>query len=208
MKNKRLKKRVLELSYKHGLSHISSCLTSIDIIDHIYHRMTNDDRFVLSNGHAGLALYVVLEDKFGLDAEKLFLKHGTHPNRDIKNKIWVSTGSLGHGLPIAVGMALAGHKTYCLISDGECMEGSIIEALRIAWQQHCDLQIYINENGWGAYSRIDCPELESLLTVYPNNIHINSTSMEDYPIEGLQNQDGHYYKLTPEDWNILNEIFE
>ena len=68
---KTLSNRLIEISYNHKLSHISSCLTSLPIIFDIYNRKQKDEKFVLSNGHAGLALYVVLEHFYGVDAEFL-----------------------------------------------------------------------------------------------------------------------------------------
>ena len=87
----KLKRRILDLSHKYKLSHIGSCLTAVDLIDGIYKVKKPDEPFILSQGHAGLALYVVLEKYEKRNPEKLILKHGTHPNRDIKNGItyWV-----------------------------------------------------------------------------------------------------------------------
>ena len=145
-----LERRIIDLSYKHKLSHIGSCITAVHIIDEIFAEK-GDGIFVLSNGHAGLALYVVME-KYGLgDADALLTKHGIHPNTDAH--IFCSTGSLGHGIGIAVGAAMSdrSRKVYCLISDGECAEGSVWEALRIAAEQHLDnLIVHLNANGYGA----------------------------------------------------------
>ena len=118
---KDLKKRIIDISYKLQLSHVSSCLTAVDIIAEIYtKRRKPEDLVVISQGHTGLALYVVLEKYLGINAEYLFHKHGVHPNRDLENGIYCSTGSLGCGLPIALGMALADktRNVYCLISAG------------------------------------------------------------------------------------------
>src|SRR5512137_2607124 len=129
-----LEQRILDISKKKGLTHISSCLITVNYLDYIYATKLPQDKVVLSNGHAGLALYVILEKYEKKDAEKLYDKHGTHPNRDVKDGIWVSTGSLGQGLPIALGMALGDpkHDVYCVTSDGEWAEGSMWEALTIA----------------------------------------------------------------------------
>ena len=127
-----LKKRILEIAYKHKLSHLGSYLSAVDIIDEIYRYKDPRDIFILSSGHAALALYVVLEKYEGKDAEELFLKHGGHPHRDELNGIYCSTGSLGLGITVAVGRALANknRKVHVLISDGESAEGSVWEALR------------------------------------------------------------------------------
>ena len=158
---KRLRRRILEICLKRSFSHLGSCLSSVDIIEAVYNVKKNNEKFVLSNGHAGIALYVVLE-KNGLikpaDVERL----NVHPDRNPKLGIDVSTGSLGQGLPIAVGLALADKKKniFCLISDGECMEGSIWEALRIAYERKLsNLKIVVNANGWGAYRSISLVNL-------------------------------------------------
>ena len=127
-----LKKRIIEIAFKHKLSHLGSYLSSVEIVDEIYSKMKKDDIFILSSGHASLAMYVCIEKYFGIDAEMLFLKHGGHPHRDEENKIYCSTGSLGLGLPIALGRALSNpnRKVWVLISDGEAAEGSIWESLK------------------------------------------------------------------------------
>lgn len=156
--NKILIKRIIDISFKYKLSHIGSCLSVIDILDSIYALRKKDEPVILSNGHAGVALYVILE-KYGMkNAEDLYVKHGVHPNRDLSDGIYVSTGSLGQGLPIAVGMAIVNKNkdVYCITSDGECAEGSIWESIRIASEQKLsNLKIVVSINGYGAYDKID-----------------------------------------------------
>ena len=163
IKNKFEKRRIVELSYKHKLSHIGSCITSLDIIKDIYDVKEDEDRFILSAGHAGLALYVVLEQREkDVDAEVLLTMFGVHPNRWLRYDIDCSTGSLGHGLGIAVGMALADktRSVYCLVSDGEMAEGSIWEALRVASENKLkNLKISLNMNGYSGLGEVDKAEL-------------------------------------------------
>lgn len=200
-----LHKRILEISYKNELSHLSSSLTAVDIIDQLYQMKKKDDPFILSAGHAALALYCVLEKYERKNAEKLWKKHGTHPNRDIFDGIHCSTGSLGHGLPIAVGMASANrhHDVFCLISDGECAEGSIWESLRIASEQKLsNLYIAVNANGYTATGTCDVERLEWRMRAFmqddcPRIIFVR-TSLELYPY--LEGVDGHYKKLTKEEY--------
>src|SRR3990167_6108419 len=106
----KLEQRIIDISFRRGLSHLSSCLTAVQLIDNIFKVKKDDESFVLDNGHSGLALYVVLEKFFFMDAEELFDRHGVHPNKNEEDRIDCSTGSLGQGLPIAVGMALANPK--------------------------------------------------------------------------------------------------
>ena len=196
------KKRVLEISYKLGLSHIGSCLTSLGTISRIFLFKLPNEKFVLSNGHAGLALYVILEKHGFANAEELFKKHGTHPNRD--NVIDCSTGSLGQGLPIAVGMALAhrDRRVYCVISDGECAEGSIWESLTIARDEKLrNLKIYLIMNGWAAYKKIDEDYLIKRIKAFEFPVRIIKTTMDEYPF--LKGLDGHYSKIKKEDYEKI-----
>ena len=134
----RLKRRVLDIAYENKLSHLGSYFSCLGIIDEIFRFKEQEDIFILSCGHAALALYATIEKYHGIDASKLFKKHGGHPHRDEDNYIYCSTGSLGTGLPIAVGRATANpdRTVYCLISDGECAEGSIWESLKFIYENN------------------------------------------------------------------------
>lgn len=155
------RQRILEISRQKNLSHLGSCLSSVDLIDAVYKVKNKDEKFILSNGHSGIALYVILEKNGFIknsDIKKLYV----HPDRNPKLGIDVSTGSLGQGLPIALGMALSdkNKNVYCLISDGECTEGSIWETLRIAYNNKTtNLKILVNANGWSAYDAVDLNSL-------------------------------------------------
>ena len=190
MRNQDLKRRILQISYENKLSHIGSCLTAVDIIDEIYKTKKPDEKFVLSSGHAGLALYCVIEKYENIAADGIFNEHGIHPDRCDKCHISCSSGSLGHGLPIAVGMALADRTKdiYCLISDGECSEGSIYEALNICEDKKINnLKIYINYNSWGAYRAIGEEKMQFL----PHFYAVCPTNMSEWP-SWLQGQLAHY----------------
>lgn len=178
----KLNRRILELSIKHNLSHLGSCFTSLPIILEIFNQKNPQDKFVLSNGHAGLAYYVVLEHFTGVDAEMLLDKHGIHPERDLENGIDVSTGSLGLGLTIATGMALANPniQVYCLISDGESAEGSIWESLRFIEESNIkNIEVYANVNGWAAYKSVDTEKLSKRLKIFLPSIQIRYTDSND-----------------------------
>lgn len=158
---KHLRKRLIEISYKAKTSHLGSCLSAIDIIDAIYKVKKPDEKFILSNGHAAAALYVVLE-KYMILKNPSIKKLGVHPQRNPKIGIEVSTGSLGQGLPIALGIALADRNkiVYCMISDGETTEGSIWEALTLASDLKINnLCLVINANGWGGYDPVNVKNL-------------------------------------------------
>jgi transketolase len=160
---KKTRQRILEISFQKKLSHLGSCLSSVDLIDAVYKIKNKDEKFILSNGHAGIALYVILE-KNGFLKDSDIKSFYVHPDRNPKLGIDVSTGSLGQGLPIALGMAISdkSKNVYCLISDGECAEGSIWEALEIASDHKItNLKIIVNANGWSAYDPVNLISLIS-----------------------------------------------
>jgi transketolase N-terminal domain/subunit len=201
-----LAKRVIDLSYKHKLSHLSSVLTTLPVIENIYNVKKDDEIFVLGNSHAALALWVVLE-KHGLcDAEEMVKKHGTHAFRDIEHGVYVSGGSLGQPETVAIGMAIANknRNVYLVTSDGACAEGSIWESLRIAAEQKLEnLRIAVIMNGQSAIGEIDTEYLEHRLkTFYP--LVTIKTNMFAYP-SFLQVIAGHYITLNKEQYDELSK---
>lgn len=133
-----------------GSGHIGGSLSAMDILTILYYKYLNidpknpdwpdRDRFILSKGHIGVGFAPVLADKGFIDKEMLKeynhtgSKLGMHLDSLKVPGLDASTGSLGHGLPIALGTALAArvmgksYMTYCLLGDGECDEGSVWEA--------------------------------------------------------------------------------
>ncbi|MGY4257819.1 transketolase [Bradyrhizobium sp. USDA 4516] len=149
-RSKTIRRRILEaLATRQVGGHISSAFSIIEILLVLYDclqlpgdaaRADDRDRFILSKGHGCLALYAVLEHKGLIAAEELdrFCAVGAPlgclPERNVSLGIEATTGTLGHGLPIAVGMALAARMTrkhshvYVLVGDGELNEGANWEA--------------------------------------------------------------------------------
>jgi transketolase len=201
-----LKKRILEIAYKNKLSHLGSYLSSLSIIEEIYNKKHPEDIFILSSGHAALALYVILEAYEGKNAEELFKKHGGHPHRNEEDGLYCSTGSLGLGITIAVGRALANpkRKVYVLISDGECAEGSIWEALKTIEEEDINnLEVYANLNGYAAYKEVDSDYLTERLQAFLPRIHIRYTNVEQYSF--LKGLNAHYHVMNEENYNeVLN----
>jgi len=198
-----LKKRILEIAYKHKLGHLGSYLSAAGIVDEIYKNKDPDDIFILSSGHAALALYAALEKYEGKNAEELFLKHGGHPHRDEENGIYCSTGSLGLGITVAVGRALANknRKVHVLISDGESAEGSVWEALRFIKESNLsNIEIYVNVNGYAAYDKVDVKYLIDRLKAFLPTINIRYTSVNQYPF--LRGLNAHYHVMSEEDYKI------
>lgn len=187
---------------------MGSCLSVALIVNRIYELKQPDDVFILSAGHSALALYCVLEHHVGHDAEALFKQHGVHPNRDIEHGIYLSTGSLGQGLTVACGVALASQEkhVYCLLSDGECAEGCVWEALRLIHEQPLEnMTVVVNANGYSALSPVDLEYLEKRLKAFlPSIIFVKSPS-EFYGLPpGLEL---HYCQLTDDGYRIAVEAY-
>lgn len=204
IKNIDLNKRILEIAFHNRLSHLGSYFSSVKIIDRIYSQMKTDDVFILSSGHASLAQYVCIEKYYGIDALYLFNKHGGHPNLDEDNKIYCSTGSLGLGLPFALGRSLANQDKdyYVLISDGECSEGSIWESLSLIKQLNIqNIHVYVNINGFCAYDRVDTEYLSLRLKAFLPSINLEYTSVEEYHF--LKGLNAHYHIMSKEDFESV-----
>ncbi len=145
----KLRNRILEVAYRDEMGHIPSALSILDIIWCLYDKvMTKDDQFILSKGHGVMALYAVLEEKGLFDWSA---KAMGHPKRG--GAIIASTGSLGHGLPIAIGLAKAkkikgeAGRVFCIIGDGECNEGTVWESAMLAAHHKLDnLVVIVDQN--------------------------------------------------------------
>ena len=200
----KLQRRILEITYQERQSHLSSCLSAAPILEEMYAQRQEDEVVILSNGHAGLALYCLLEERYGIDPVAMLHKHGIHPSRDLENKLYCSTGSLGSGLPIAIGHAMATpeKRVWCMISDGEAAEGSIWESLRFIADHPVDnIEVYANINGMGAYDMIDVDRLVTRLQTFLPRIRIRVSEPTDFGfIQGLKT---HYHVLNEEEYRSL-----
>jgi transketolase len=163
-----LKKKIVSMSYKSGEGHIASAFSILDILYVLYNSIlqinpkdpTNPkrDRFILSKGHASLGLYAILANKgfFSNETLESFCNYdsilGGHPDRNKVPGIEVSSGSLGHGFPMAIGVALGlkitdvTAKVYVLVGDGECNEGTIWESALLASHHKLDNLCCIIDN--------------------------------------------------------------
>lgn len=165
----KIRRRDLQAVYEAGAGHVGGEMSVIDLLTALYFRVLNvdakapmnpkRDRFVLSKGHTALALYIVLAEKGFLPKEEIatFLKPYSrlngHPNRTKVPGVETNTGPLGHGLPIAVGMAMAARlnnetwRTFAITGDGEMQEGSNWEAIMSAAHYKLDnLTLIIDHN--------------------------------------------------------------
>lgn len=174
----KIRRHVVEMTHTGKSSHVGSGLSICDILAVLYGDVLRidpsnpnweeRDRFILSKGHAGAAVYATLAE-IGFFETKELKKHyanGSIFSGHVSHKgvpgVELSTGSLGHGLSVACGMALVGHtlgnkayNVYCLLSDGECDEGSNWEAILFAAHQKLSNLIAI----------VDYNKLQSLKSV-------------------------------------------
>ena len=169
--------RIIMNSHKTNTPHLGSCLSCVDILIAMYFyklkikaedpRAEDRDRFILSKGHGAAALFQILAMK-GFYEDALLADYGQNgslfaehpPTPDHLPGIEAATGSLGHGLPIGVGMALSSRVTsydynvYVLLGDGECNEGSIWEAATMtAAQNLTNINVFVDANKWQATDR-------------------------------------------------------
>jgi transketolase len=158
--SKKVRRRVLGMIHASGAAHVGTSLSEVELLVALYFRALRidpkkpkdpgRDRFILSKGHGCAGLYATLVERGFADAAILdgFCKDGGalwgHSTRNTMPGIEVSTGSLGHGLPLGVGVAIAAkadhlpHRIFVLLGDGECDEGSVWEAALFAGHRKLD----------------------------------------------------------------------
>lgn len=180
----RIRANSLELTHRAGTSHVASALSCADILAVLYASVMRHhpleptwpdrDRFVMGKGHAAVALYACLASTgyFSEDLLESFGHDGSilagHVTAGVLPGVEVSSGSLGHGLPQAVGMARAlkvrdsESRVYTLLSDGDCQEGSTWEAALLAPQWSLDrLHVIVDANGQQGLGNVeDIADLE------------------------------------------------
>ncbi len=167
-KSYEIRKDIVSLVHHAGTGHIGGDLSVTDILVALYYKHMNidpyntedpaRDRFVLSKGHSVEALYCVLADRGFFPREELqtYSTYGSkyigHPNNKI-NGIEMNTGSLGHGLSVGVGMALAArmdqkpYRVYVVLGDGEMAEGSVWEGIMAGGHYKLDqLTAFVDRN--------------------------------------------------------------
>ena len=190
----KMRREILEIGFSAKEGHIPSALSILEIIYTIYgssilkkHFLSSkniNDKFILSKGHASLGLYAVLSE-LRLIKKKDFISFckfnsicGGHPDKTKNVNFEVSTGSLGHGLPVAVGLALSYKKKYgnmapkvfCLIGDGEANEGTTWESLLVARSRSLNNLICIIDFNKSNERALPLRDLKILLKGFSLNI--------------------------------------
>lgn len=156
----KIRLHALEMTNRGGTSHIASIFSMADLVAVLYAdvlrydaknpRWPQRDRLLLSKGHAGAGIYAALAESgfFSVSELETHCQNGSRLSGHVSHKgvpgVEASTGSLGQGLPMAMGMAMAAklnhedHRVYCIIGDGECDEGAVWETALIANQYQLD----------------------------------------------------------------------
>ncbi len=195
-----IRKTILDMANKSGSPHVGSALSCVDIISTLYFKVMNiskpikkdRDYFILSKAHGAMCLYSTLLEKDFMSQEQIdgyYQNDGTlpaHTDRNTSDFIEISAGSLGHGLPIALGIAKSiklrkeSNKVFVLMGDGEMQEGSVWEAAMLAPKLGVNnLTIYIDHNNLQGYGRAT-----ELVEFYPVKEKWESFGWDTYVIDG------------------------
>ena len=211
---KKIRLHALEMTHLGGSSHIGSIFSIADILAVLYEDilffnpkkpdLKERDRFILSKGHSGAGVYAALAEKdfFPVSELKKHYSDGSKFSGHVSHKgvpgVEFSTGSLGHGLSVSCGLALSAklnkqkHKIFCMMSDGECDEGSNWEAILFSAHHNLDNLITI----------IDYNKLQS---IYSPEQTLNLEPFKDkWEAFGwnVQEVDGHDHKKLKESFNL------
>lgn len=201
---------VIAVCVKNGAGHIAPSLSCIDILVVLYYgvmNLTSDptwsqrDRLILSKAHGCYGLYSILSDLGYVAQDEWEAFYQGSPlsgccERSVERGIEASCGSLGHGLPIAVGIAFGAklrkqkYKVYCVVGDGEMQEGSNWEAIQFAVKHELsNLMIIIDNNGLQAMDRVDnvltCKERPDDLVLKLDAFGVNVKQCDGHDIEDM-----------------------
>ena len=206
-RGKQIRRDSIYLSKANGGYHYGGSFSCVEILIVLYdHVIKEDDRFILSKGHACWPYYVLLRE-LGYDP-----KLEGHPSRDPSNGVLCNTGSLGHGLPMAVGMAIAKKyrgeegRVYVLMGDGECQEGTTWESMLIAARHKLNnLTVIVDWNGiQGSGHVLDILDIDfvkegSFLNI-ANHIGWDSAFLPGHDIEVLKE---YLSRTSHHNWPVL-----
>lgn len=203
---KNIKKNIIRMAHYSHASHVGCALSIADILYVLYANIANinisnisshaRDRVLLSKGHASTALYATLAEFGLLDKDFLdryYIDGGIlpgHLDRDASPAIDISAGSLGHGLSIGIGMAIAdkNHNVYVIVGDGECNEGSVWEAIMLLGTlKLTNLILIIDKNNLQGFNEtakvIDYSKLKSTL----ENWGLDATEINGHDLYQIKN---------------------
>lgn len=203
---KKIRQEILKVSHDSGHGHIPSCFSIVEILYAIYNVMRHDpnnplwderDYFILSKGHASLALYCTLAHFGYFPAERVCSfggfqsDFGCHADRLKIPGIEASTGSLGHGIALAVGIAMAfklrgtDRRVYTVVGDGEANEGTVWEAIQVADSLDLDNLTVIYDNNLSHSRGLQVKQPEKKLEAFGCNVLVVDGHQVDAVREAL-----------------------
>jgi len=175
-KSKQIRKDILNASYESGACHIGSALSCVDIlVDLFYNKKIKPEQFLFSKASGVATYYAILADLGYFPKGDLprYLREYPLPSVEVPG-ILHSFGSLGHGLSVAVGMAIADRNKdiYVLLSDGECQEGSTMEAVLFAGHHNLtNLHVIVDNNDLQACGKTeDIMKMDNLWEFFKNTL--------------------------------------
>lgn len=215
LKSKDIRLKTIELSCKTNAGHLAPSLSTVEILTVMFNKYlkyfvnepTNElrDRFIMSKGHGAYAYYIILNELGFLpdyELEEFNTDNATIKGCLVQNNeymIEASTGSLGHGLPIAVGMAQSfkiqgkPNKVICMVGDGEMQEGSNFEALMLAYRFKLDNLLVI----------IDANDLQAMGSV--KNIALDNDRLSKVLNAFVDNS---FFDIDGHNENLISECFD
>ena len=221
-----IRKKTIALSCNSGAGHLAPSLSTVEILSVLFRnflrydvnnaRSEDRDRLIFSKGHGAYAYYVILNELGFLPTSELdsFYKGASIKGcltQNLDYMIEASTGSLGHGLPIAVGMAQAfkmqnkKQKVVCIVGDWEMQEGSNFEALGLAYRFKLDnLLLIVDANGLQAMDRVqdvglDNERLAKVLNAYTDNF----SSIDGHNEEILQEKMNAFFNKENANFSVM-----
>ena len=221
-----IREKTIELSCKTGAGHLAPSLSCIEILtvlfrDYLTYNLNNAkdeyrDRLIFSKGHGAYGYYIILNELGFLPNSELenFYNGASIKGCLTKNEdfmIEASTGSLGHGLPISIGIAQAfkmnktNQKVVCIVGDGEMQEGSNFEALALAYRFKLDnLLLIVDANGLQAMDKVedvglDNTRLSKVLHSYTDNF----TLIDGHNENELKNSFNDFFNKTNRSFSII-----
>lgn len=199
---KKIQGRIMKIGLETGCGHVASAMSCSRVLVQTYNE--NPKAIViLSKGHGALALYVILNELGKLPDKVLetYYKDGGLSGHATLNKKWginASTGSLGHGLGMGIGYAIANPKKLVVVvmSDGECQEGSTLEAIALIKRLKIkNIMPVIDVNGFQGFDELN---IDLLPRHMGSAYHFYSTKGEGFGEEFENTLKSHYTKVTPE----------
>ena len=226
LRSQDIRKKTIALSCNSGAGHLAPSLSTVEILTVLFRDFLtynrNDakdgkrDRLIFSKGHGAYAYYVILNELGFIPHEELenFYKGASIKGcltQDLDYMIEASTGSLGHGLPIAVGLAQAfkmqhkSNKVVCIVGDGEMQEGSNFEALALAYRFKLDnLLVIVDANDLQAMDKVadvglDNARLAKVLNSYTENF----AKIDGHNERLLHNEMRKFFQLKNGNFSVL-----